>query len=127
MGAYVMKDMELDDEAKADLAVPYPCETGVNKKMEPEYPWGLRICLTNAELEKLGLKVGDCTVGGTIHGHFMAAITSVSSDQRESGSSDRVELQIKQMCLESEDDENAEQDAAEDRPARRRLKAVYKS
>ncbi len=121
MAAYVMKDMELDDEAKSDLTVGYPTEAGI-KKLEPQYPYGLSISLTNAELEKLGLKIEDCCIGGTIHGHFMAAITSVSSNQTEGGSRDRVELQIRQMCIESEDEENAEAEAPK---SKRRMRGVY--
>lgn len=119
-----MKDMELDDESKSDLAIAaYPTEVGT-KRHEPEHPYGLQICLNNAELEKLGLKMEDCCVGGTVHGHFMAAITSVSSNEDGGGMRNRVELQIKQLALESEDAENEESEAAKPRA---RLKAVYKS
>ena len=41
-----MVSMELDDEDKMDLAVP--------SMPQPDFPWGLKLCFTSAELEKLG-------------------------------------------------------------------------
>lgn len=91
-------DMELSDEDKIDACMPIPCDT-------PDYPWGLKICLTEKELEKLGLPVPE-------HGDYldlrgMARVTSVSSDERESGNSCRVELQIEKIAVENEDTEDA--------------------
>ncbi len=114
---YVMTDLELDDEDQRDLA--YPC-VETSKPMQPQYPWGLRITLTEKELDKLNLDPTEAVIGGMIHLHAMAKITSVSEDQREGGEkSCRVEMQIQQMCVESEDEENAEADADEDVKPRR--------
>lgn len=97
----VMQDMELDDEEKFDAVTPIPTA-------KPEYPWGLRICLTEAEFEKLGLDPADAVIGGMVHGHFMAAVTSISANDGPDGSCCRVELQIQHLAIESEDAENAE-------------------
>ncbi len=94
-----MVDMELDDEDKLDAAMPIPMPA------KPDYPFGLRICLTEKELEKLDLDHSEAFVGGTIHGKFMGRITSVSEDAREGGSSCRIEIQIERLAIESEDDE----------------------
>lgn len=95
-----MVDMELDDESKMDLASP-------TIQDRPDYPWGLRISLTHTELEKLGLDIPEVEqVGGMVHGHFMARVTSISSNSGESGQCCRVELQIVALSVESEDLEN---------------------
>ena len=46
--------MEMDDEAQYDAM---PIES-----KKPRFPYGLRICLTEDELKKLGLR-GDCDLG----------------------------------------------------------------
>lgn len=96
-----LKDMELDDEDKLDTAMPIPTN-------RPDYPWGLKICITEKEFEKLGLDPSAAEVGGYVHGHFMGCITSVSSEQRDSGDTCRVEIQIEKLAIESEDEEDEE-------------------
>lgn len=101
-----MKSMELDDEAQFDAV---PAMPGMDK---PRFPYGLRISLEDSQLKELGLSCEDCTVGGVIHLHALARITSVSQNDTDSGKRERVELQIESMCcVESEDSEN---DAAEE-------------
>jgi hypothetical protein len=95
-----MVSMELDDESKIDAVQPYPMPD------KPDYPYGLRICLTHEELAKLDLDPSDAFVGGIIHMHALARITSVSASDGDSGPSCRVELQIEDMSIESEDSEN---------------------
>jgi hypothetical protein len=99
--AYAMTDMELDDDDKLDAAMP------IAMPDKPDYPYGLRICLTEKEFEKLGLDPSDAFVGGMIHGHFMGRITSCSSTDGEMGQCSRVEIQIENLAIESEDEENA--------------------
>lgn len=98
----VMKSMELDDEDKIDFCAPIamPCK--------PDFPYGLRITLTEKEFEKLNLDPTCAEVGGMIHGHFMGRITSVSADESKSGNTCRVEIQIEDLAIECEDDENKE-------------------
>lgn len=98
-----MVSMELDDEEKLDAVMPIPAE-------KPEFPYGLRICLTHQEFEKLGLDPADAFVGGMVHGHFMARVTSVSANDGAMGQTCRVELQIEALEIESEDEENEEAD-----------------
>ena len=66
-------------------------------------------------LEKLGLDApdGEC-VGGTVHGHFMGRITSLSSNSGESGDCCRIEIQIEDLAIESEDAENEEAESKDD-------------
>ena len=87
-------DMELDDEDQLDMPMPIPMD-------RPRYPCGLRICLGDAELKKLGLDA-DCNVGDMIDLRAFASVTCVHS---EDGSS-RVELQIEKIALENEMTEN---------------------
>jgi hypothetical protein len=97
-----MQSMEMDDEEKLDFASPIPLPE------KPEYPYGLRICLTEKEFEKLGLDHKDAEIGGTFHLHAMAKITSVSVNDTEHGQCCRVEAQITDLAIESEDAENEE-------------------
>jgi hypothetical protein len=92
-------DMELDDEDKMDMAVPAIPD-------KPDYPWGLKICLTHRELARLGLQA-DCEVGDYLDMRCFGRVTSVSTDDNEySGQNCRVEIQIEKIAVESEDDEN---------------------
>lgn len=100
----VMTDMELDDEDQLDCPMPVGCE-------RPKYPYGLRICLTEKELAKLNLDPAAACVGGIVHLHALAKITSVSSNEMENADGEasencRVEMQITAMMVESEDEEN---------------------
>lgn len=97
-----MTSMELDDEDKMDALTP------IAMPEKPDFPYGLRICLTEKELEKLGIDHTEAFVGGMVHGFFMARVTSVSCEQREGKDCCRLELQIEDLGLESEDEENAE-------------------
>lgn len=102
-------DMELDDYEKSDIEKSYP----VLKEDKPEYPYGLRICLTGSELDKLNLDPEDAFIGGIIHGHFLAKITSISANAGEEYSNCRIELQICSLAVESEDAENEENEYEE--------------
>lgn len=82
-------DMELDDESKLDACLPMPCET-------PDYPYGLRICLTHAELERLGLD-HDCETGDMIRFEAVAVVTSVNLNESNGKHDCRIELQIQRM------------------------------
>lgn len=92
--------MEYGDEDKLDACCPMPMPN------KPDFPYGLRISLTDKELSKLGIDHADAFVGGIFHGHFMARITSVSADENEDRKSCRLEAQIEDLAIESEDEEN---------------------
>lgn len=95
------KDMELDDEDQLDMAIPAIPE-------KPRYPYGLRICLTHKELEKLGLKA-DCAIGDVIDLRAFATVTSCTMNQTTNGSECRVELQIEKLAIENEGDEDTDE------------------
>jgi hypothetical protein len=90
-------DMELDDEDKMDLAVP-------QISSQPDYPWGLRICLCEKELEKLKLPVPE--VGDYLDMRSFGRVTSVSTEQRDGKDCCRVEIQIEQIAVEDENTED---------------------
>ena len=95
-----MRSMELDDEEKLDTVLPMPMD-------KPDFPCGLRISLSEKELDKLGLDAPTVEhVGGVVHGHFLGRVTSVSMDQRDGENCCRVEIQIEDLDIESEDEEN---------------------
>lgn len=83
-------DMELSDEDKLDTMMPMPMD-------RPDYPCGLRICLTKSELDKLGLDT-DCEEGDMIDIRAFAVVTSCFKGNGEC----RVELQIQKMAVENE-------------------------
>lgn len=113
-----MVSMKMDAEAPGERAYDAVVPSMIEKQ---EYPWGLQLTLTHKELEKMDLDPADAVIGGMIHLHAMARITSVSMDQGTNGKSCCIRLQIEDMCVESEDEENEEEDAGEDdRMARRR-------
>ena len=88
-------DLELDDEDKLDTINPVPMPSA------PDYPYGLRICLTHKELEKLALD-NECDVGDIIDFRAFAEVTSISKN----GDDCRIELQIQKMALEDENQED---------------------
>jgi hypothetical protein len=96
-----MTDMELDDDDKLDAAMPAMA-------MRPDYPYGLRISLTEKDLAKMGLDHEEAEVGGTVHIFGMAEITSVSKTDDGNGKCCRIEMQIQKLGVESEDAENDE-------------------
>ncbi len=98
-----LKSMELDDEDKQDTVTPYPMPD------KPDFPYGLRISLTDKEFEKLGIDEQSAEVGGTVHLHAMARITSVNHTQNDGGDKCcRVELQIESLAIDSFEDEEDE-------------------
>lgn len=117
-----MKSMALSEADALDIPIPMP---GMDK---PRFPYGLRISLEDAQLAELGLCCDDCTVGGVIHLHALARITSVSSNDTDSGKRERVELQIESMCcVESEEAENemAEEEMEREPMSVRRRNRLY--
>ena len=94
-----MIDMAKDAEEMKESMPSIAPMSEVNK-----YPYGLCICLTNDEIEKLDLD-DDVEAGDMMHGFFMAKVTSVSKNDTGDGQKTRVEMQIVAMGVE---DENAE-------------------
>jgi hypothetical protein len=96
--------MELSDDEKIDMTMPI---FGLGDR--PDYPCGLKICLTERELEKLGL-AADCEDGDVIDLRAFAVVTSVSSEKRYGKHTARVELQIERLAIENENTESMEAD-----------------
>jgi len=87
--------MELDDEDKMDLPM-------VASK-RPDYPYGLRISLGDAELKKLGLDFDECEIGCVLDFRAMATVTSKSCNEGDGmDKCCRIELQIERMTAEPE-------------------------
>lgn len=95
MGWSKMVSLELDDEDKMDTAMP------IAMSNKPDYPYGLRICLTHKELEKLGLDA-DCEVGDMLDMRCFGSVTSVSISDDSGGKSCRIEIQIEKIAVENE-------------------------
>jgi len=96
-----MVDMELTDEEKLDMMM--PCISTMSN--QPDYPYGLKICLTEKEIGKLRLSA-DCEVGEVIDMRAFAEVTSVSVEKRDGKETCRIELQIQRLALENESTES---------------------
>ena len=103
---YAMVDMAQAAEDNDDSQ-----PSAVEAPMRPRYPYGLRISLTQEELEKMKLDTADAFVGGICHLHALGKITSISNNEVENQEGEakqdcRVEIQIVALSIESEDEEN---------------------
>lgn len=72
----------------------------------PNVPYGLCLCLTETELEKLDLEE-ECEIGDVIHLFALAKVTSVSKQDSGDGPKCRIELAITDLAVEDEDNETA--------------------
>ena len=97
-----MVSMELSDDQKLDSPMPIAMPT------KPDYPWGLRITLTDQEFAKLGLDPADASVGEVFHFFALARVTCISVNDGPDGKCCRLEAQIEDLAVESEDEENEE-------------------
>ena len=94
-----MVSLELDDDGKLDTPMPMPMAD------KPDYPVGLHICLTSAEIAKLEIDPTEATVGGTFMMQGLARITSVSCNDGPDGKCWRIEAQLTDMGILNADDE----------------------
>lgn len=94
-------DMRRTDDEKQKSAALFPVGS------QPEYPYGLSLCLTHNELAKLGLE-SNCEVGEMIHLFALAKVTSISKQDTGNGEECRIELQVTHLGTESEDEEDEE-------------------
>ena len=95
-----MVSLALDDEEKLDMVQPMKVDS------LPEFPYGLRICISQDEMAKLGIDPEDVQVGGYFMAHVYCCITSMSSDKKSDGSEyHRMEAQIEQMEILGDDAE----------------------
>lgn len=78
----------------------------------PVYPYGLSLSFDDETMAKLDID-DDCEVGDIVHFFALARVTAVSANETSDGKRMRVELQITDMSVESEDDENAEMEQQE--------------
>lgn len=113
-----MVDMSRTPAEKVEAAI----ENAPGPASIPDYPYGLSICLTQDELEKLGLD-DDVEVGDMLHIHAMAKVTSVSkTDNEATGPQCRVEAVLAFMApIEDEDTEGDDESS----PAEQRRGKFY--
>lgn len=95
-----MPSMELEDDEKYDSI---PIEA-----VKPDFPYGLRICLTDKEFAKMGANPEELNTGDLVHlTECFARVMNVHHDDGPMGKTCRVELQIEHCNIE---DETAEDD-----------------
>lgn len=95
-----MVDMELSDDAKGDYGS-IVAPAGISG---PNYPYGLRVTLTQDELAKLGVDPADAVVGSYFTLHGICCVTSTSASEDQSGQRIRIEAQIEKMAVDTLDD-----------------------
>jgi len=69
----------------------------------PDFPYGLKLCLDNASLEKLGFDALP-KVGAKMMVHAMGVVVEVSQHESKNHESRRVEIQIQRLGVEDEDE-----------------------
>lgn len=96
-------DLEFDDDNALDMAIPM----SDGERHVPQYPYGMRISMDKATVEKLGMEPdltsGAIKVGDTLHLRTLARVTSISHDE---ASGHRVEMQITHIFEPVEDEDN---------------------
>lgn len=95
-------DMTMDDKEKQEYINP--------SANPPKYPYGLCVSLCEDELEKLGLDAEELALGDMLHLHALAKVTSVSKNDTEHGSHERVELVLAYIQCEDEGEEDKKVD-----------------
>jgi hypothetical protein len=96
--------MELSDDEKIDREMPGATPS------KPDYPWGLRISLTEKELEKLDLDCDECEDGDMVDLRAFAVVTSKSTETHDGKRTCRIELQIQKLAVENEMTEDEDED-----------------
>lgn len=98
-----MVDMRRTDVEKAAADGPFACST-IGGPTGPDYPYGLRITLSEDELAKLDLE-GECSAGDMIDLRAFAKVTNVNITDVDGKPRRSIELQIQQIALENEETE----------------------
>jgi major coat protein len=73
-----------------------------HETVEPEYPYGLSLHLSDEVLEKLGLKAEDYKIGDTLPLDAVAKVTGISQHEGYSC----LDLQITDLGIETDKDED---------------------
>lgn len=75
----------------------------VSEYSGPDFPYGLKVCLDNASLEKLGLDALP-KVGAKMSISAVGVVVEVSQHESKNHESRRVEIQIQRLGVEDEDE-----------------------
>lgn len=100
-----MVDMRRSDSEKMASDGPFACST-VGGPTGPDYPYGLRIRLSQDDLAKLDLE-GDCQAGDMIDLRAFAKVINVTDDDVDGKTRRSIELQIQQLAVENEEEDEA--------------------
>lgn len=84
-----------------DMREDYTAAEGVPTPIRPDYPYGLRICLNEKQLAKLGMDC-DCDVNDVVELRCGGVITSVSKSDENGMFTCRIEIQITNLAVEGE-------------------------
>ncbi len=90
-----MADMKLTEEEAKEYTACGPCEPGDG----PKYPYGLRLCLNDGSLEKLGITAMPA-VGTVMQLTAIARVVSANAnEQRDGDVESSIDLQITDMDM----------------------------
>ena len=113
-----MKSLRLNDK---DLMGDMPVSVG-SMIQRDEFPYGVRIHLTGDDLDKMQTPYDTFEDKALIHVHGMARVVGKSENTSDGKTTRTVTLQFEDMCIESEDAENA---AVDREPMSERRKRLY--
>ena len=88
-----MKDMKQKPES---YAMP---TTGSKKKKTKEYPWSMNVDLNDQDLKTLGIDVAKLKTGTKLMLHAEAEVTSLSMDESDGKTKQRMTIQMQKMGL----------------------------
>lgn len=84
-----------------DMRVDYAAVEGIPTPVRPDYPYGLRICLTERELAKLAMDC-DCDIGDVVEFRCGGVVTSVNKSDENGMFMCRIEIQITNLAVDAE-------------------------
>lgn len=74
-------------------------EVSGKKKKAKEYPWSMNVDLQDQDLKTLGIDVSKLKTGSKIMLHAEAEVTSLSMDERDGKTKQRMTIQMQKMGL----------------------------
>ena len=103
-------DLRYNDEDREDDLMNAPAGIAFGRQPKPQYPYGVKIQLSEKELRKMETSAREFKVGEIIDIRAMGSVTAV----REEEGNCCVEIQLERIACENEDDEGPSDEPDDD-------------